>query len=124
MMDNLDTARLQTLPVATAPATRPATSSEGKPLPSAGETVPAADTQAPAPVENIDLSGVVQQIESYLSSSQRSLNFRVDEASGRQVITVVNPENGEVIRQIPSEEALRMAASLSAGNTGLIDTLA
>ncbi|HHQ14845.1 MAG TPA: flagellar protein FlaG [Chromatiales bacterium] len=124
-MDSLDTIKLQTLPAAASPtpATHPAADPAGKNPPPTGKNVPAAANREPAPVEKIDLSGVMKQIESYLSSSRRSLNFRVDEASGEPVITVINPENGEVIRQIPSEEALRMAAAIDTGDARLIDTL-
>ncbi|MEA5444247.1 flagellar protein FlaG [Gammaproteobacteria bacterium AB-CW1] len=37
------------------------------------------------------------------------LEFKVDDVSGRTVITVYNPETEEVIRQIPPEEAVRLA---------------
>jgi len=40
------------------------------------------------------------------------LEFKVDEQSGRTVITVYNPETEEVIRQIPPEEAIRLAQLL------------
>ncbi len=126
IMDNLDTVKLQIPPAAATSstlATRPAADSAGNSLPSTGKNSPAADNNAPAPVRKTDLSGVMKQIESYLSSSRRSLNFRVDEASGEPVITVINPENGEIIRQIPSEEALRMAAAIDVGDAPLIDTL-
>ncbi len=123
-MDSLDTVKLKTLPATSVPAVRPAAVPHGKKLPFAGNNVPAADKSAPAPVKKIDLSSIAKQLETYLSNSQRSLNFRVDDVSGRPVITVINPENGEIIRQIPSEEALRVAASITAGNTALIDALA
>lgn len=76
---------------------------EGKPLP-----------QEPAKVEvkAPDLSGVVQNLNQYLKSSQRDLMFRVDEGSGRLIITVLNPETGEIVRQIPPEEVLSLARNL------------
>jgi len=40
------------------------------------------------------------------------LEFKVDDASGRTVITVYHPETEEVIRQIPPEEALQLAQIL------------
>jgi flagellar protein FlaG len=39
----------------------------------------------------------------------RNLQFSVDEDSGRSVIRVVNAETQELVRQIPSEEALRIS---------------
>jgi flagellar protein FlaG len=43
----------------------------------------------------------------------RYLEFQVDEQSGRTVVTVKDRNTGEVIRQIPSEEILRLARNLS-----------
>lgn len=49
------------------------------------------------------------QLDSYMKSMNRSLEFRVDEDSGRTVVSVRDSQTGELIRQIPSEEVLRMA---------------
>lgn len=40
------------------------------------------------------------------------LEFKVDEESGRTVITVYHPKTEEVIRQIPPEQALKLAQLL------------
>lgn len=40
------------------------------------------------------------------------LEFQVDDESGRTVITVYHPETDEVIRQIPPEQALKLAQML------------
>ena len=52
------------------------------------------------------------QIRGYLTDSGRDLNLFVDEAAGRYVTTVVNPNNGEVVRQIPADETLRIARNV------------
>jgi flagellar protein FlaG len=44
---------------------------------------------------------------------RRNLNFSLEEASGRVVVKVVDAGSGDLIRQIPSEEALQLAESLS-----------
>ena len=44
---------------------------------------------------------------------QRSINFALDDSSGRVVVKVTDSGSGDVIRQIPSEEALQMAENLS-----------
>jgi flagellar protein FlaG len=105
----------------------PAPSGQSEPAPApaeSGKELPSSGNAQPVDMEPIDLSGAVQQIESYLSSSQRALSFRVDESSGRPVMTVTNPETGEVIRQVPGDEVLKMAAKISSGGTRLLDTLA
>jgi len=40
------------------------------------------------------------------------LEFKIDDISGRTVITVYHPETEEIIRQIPPEEALQLAQVL------------
>ena len=53
-----------------------------------------------------------QQIQGYLRQSGRNLNVSVDESTGYYVAKVVNPETGEVVRSLPSEETLRIARSI------------
>jgi len=75
--------------------------------------------QTPTPAEAVKAAAA--QIESYLRSSGRSLEFRVDGATGRTIVSVRNPQTGELIRQIPGEETLRLASMLGAGGNALID---
>ena len=49
-----------------------------------------------------------QMAVDYLRSNGRDLEFRVDADTNAMVITVREAASGEVIRQIPSEEALQM----------------
>jgi len=43
---------------------------------------------------------------------QRSLSFMVDEASGRSIIKVIDRSTDQLIRQIPSEELLKVAQDI------------
>jgi len=54
----------------------------------------------------------VGQINDYVQNLQRNLQFTVDEATGKDVVTVIDSESKEVIRQLPSEEALELARRL------------
>ncbi|MBK7251403.1 MAG: flagellar protein FlaG [Gammaproteobacteria bacterium] len=65
------------------------------------------------------------QIDAALRSLGRQLHFSVDDASGRVVVTVVDTETGETIRQIPAEEVLRIARQSAAadGAEGLLVNL-
>lgn len=67
---------------------------------------------------------VVLRIQQYLRESGRDLDFRVDADTDRMVITVRDQATGEVIRQIPSEEVLRIARSVSSPLERLVDLLA
>ena len=53
-----------------------------------------------------------QQIQGYLKDSGRNLNVTLDESTGKYVARVVNPETGEVVRSLPSEETLRIARNI------------
>ena len=43
----------------------------------------------------------------------RELNFSVDEELNRFIVTVLDQETGEIIRQIPSEDMLELARKLA-----------
>jgi len=79
----------------------------------------------PAPVSDQPLldamKAAAEQIEAYLKSSGRELEFRVNEDTGRTVITVRDSATGEVIRQIPNDEALRLARLLGDHPSTLVD---
>ncbi|TWE09701.1 flagellar protein FlaG [Pseudomonas sp. AG1028] len=60
--------------------------------------------------EQVD--SAITSIQSFVQNIQRDLNFSVDDSSGRVVVKVTDRASGDVIRQLPSEEALRLAESL------------
>jgi flagellar protein FlaG len=47
-----------------------------------------------------------------MQSYARNLQFSVDGSSGKTVVRVVDMETGNVIRQIPSQEALDIARAV------------
>lgn len=53
----------------------------------------------------------------------RSLHFRVNEETGRTVITVFDKRTGDVIREIPPEEAMTLAEKLNPDRGLLLDTV-
>ncbi len=59
------------------------------------------------------IEDAVASIQEFVQSVQRSINFSLEDGSGRVVVKVTDAESGSVIRQIPSEEALRLAENLS-----------
>jgi len=66
-----------------------------------------------APEQAGNLQVAVSQINDYVQNLQRNLQFTVDEASGKDVVTIIDSESKEVIRQLPSEEALELARRLA-----------
>jgi len=58
------------------------------------------------------LKAAVQEIDKFVKSIQRNLEFSIDEGSGQVVVKVIASDTGEVVRQLPSAEALKIADSL------------
>ena len=68
---------------------------------------PSAD-QAKAEDERKRLSEASSNLNEFMQTMQRNLKFTVDEASGESVIAVHDAKTDELIRQIPSKEALEL----------------
>ncbi len=60
-----------------------------------------------------EVEAAVATIQDFVQSVRRDLNFSLEEGSGRVVVKVTDSGSGDVIRQIPSEEALQLAENLS-----------
>lgn len=71
----------------------------------AGNNLPSGSNQVSAE----ELQNVVKRLNEHVQMVNRDLQFSVDEQSGRSVIRVVNAETQELVRQIPSEEILRIS---------------
>jgi flagellar protein FlaG len=71
------------------------------------------ETHAPVVQPAARAAEVAAQLDRYVKSSSRDLDFRVDQTSGRVVVSVLDKETGELIRQIPDEVALRIAQRLA-----------
>lgn len=69
---------------------------------------PRQSTAVESVTENVEkrLDDVVERLNNFVQQTQRDLNFRVDKESGVTVVTVTDTITEEVIRQIPSKEAL------------------
>lgn len=87
---------------------------------------PQVDTAVPAPAAATDtgksqdskseqsekLKTAVQDIEKFVQSVKRNLQFSIDEESGKVIVKVIASDTGEVVRQLPSAEALKIADNL------------
>lgn len=70
------------------------------------------------------LDSAVASISSFVQNVQRSLNFSIDDSSGEVVVKVTDRDSGEVIRQLPSEEALRLSEQLESLRSLMFETRA
>jgi len=78
----------------------------------AAGTASAALGSASEPVEEAtptQIENAVQEVNSSLASRSISLQFEIDKDTDKVIVKVVDLTNGEVIRQIPSEEVIRIA---------------
>tara|TARA_R110001606_G_scaffold395213_1_gene567050 strand:- start:35939 stop:36325 length:387 start_codon:yes stop_codon:yes gene_type:complete len=59
------------------------------------------------------LQSAVAQINEHMQKVERSLQFTIDEDSGKDVVTVLDKKTEEIIRQFPSEEVLVIARHIA-----------
>jgi flagellar protein FlaG len=85
------------------------------PQPAAGQiqTLPGQSGQAPAGPERAQVEDAVAKVKVQIQSiSSNSLDFSIDDNSGKTIVRVTDRESGELIRQIPSQEMLEIARSM------------
>ncbi len=100
----------------------PVKSSEVNALATAGKDLPSGqqlDSQTPS-----DVVEAVQKMRDLMQVIDRDLHFSVDEDSGLTIVKVIDSETKEVIRQIPSEDIMRVVRSLESGGGLLSDVTA
>ncbi|MBI1194591.1 MAG: hypothetical protein GC138_01915 [Gammaproteobacteria bacterium] len=84
---------------------------------------------ATAPVNGVtrseDVQAAMTQVREQFQNVRRELEFSVDEKLHKVIITVHDGATGDVIRQIPSEEFIRMARAMhDADNPHILDARA
>ncbi|MDX2351358.1 flagellar protein FlaG [Stutzerimonas xanthomarina] len=62
--------------------------------------------------KRVDMTDLVERFRSQVQSIQRDLNFSVDDSTGDVVVQIIDGDSGKVVRQIPSEEILRLTERL------------
>lgn len=80
------------------------------------QSVKSAEQDAPKK-EQLDDS--VKKMNDFVQNIERNLSFFVDEATGHDVVKVVDRSTNELIRQFPSEEFLKISENLN-DMTGLL----
>ncbi|PCI66150.1 MAG: flagellar biosynthesis protein FlaG [Piscirickettsiaceae bacterium] len=73
-----------------------------------GKTLPEETRLNQAPQAQA-IEKTVSELNDFVQSIQRGIQFSVQEGTGRSIITVTDKETGEEIRKFPSEEALAIA---------------
>jgi flagellar protein FlaG len=62
--------------------------------------------------ESEGIESAVTRLNDYVQTVQRDLQFKLDDDSGKTIITVVDRNTDEVVRQIPDDVAIRLAQDL------------
>lgn len=81
------------------------------PVAEAAKSIPRETVNSQAAQERVQAA--VAQMNEYIQSTQRDLNFRYDPDSGETVVRVMDRNTQEVIRQIPNEIFLRLAQQMA-----------
>ncbi len=116
MVNEVTNAKVQVaIPVKTA---GPVNSNEG----ASKSAVVSKDAVSSAKPTHQEVANAMSKMQDFAQVVSRDLNFSLDEESGEVVIKVVDSKTDEIVRQIPSEEALRIARALEAGGSFLVET--
>ncbi len=59
-----------------------------------------------------EMEEVAAKLSDMMAMLRKGLTFKVDDSLGTQVVSVLDIDTGELIRQIPNEEALELAVKL------------
>ena len=65
------------------------------------------------PTELVNLDELAQKLQDFADQTNTSLEFLVDQDSGRNVIKVIDKTSGDIVKQYPTEEVLSIVAKLS-----------
>ncbi len=64
-----------------------------------------------------DLAALAERLGQYLRESGRAIAFKVESAGGRTVIHEIDPDTGEVIAEITSDDLMSLAKGLGLSGT-------
>ena len=105
-LENAAAAALPRQPASTEGA---AASARTAPAAAIGKTEPAKEGAEPDPAE---VSKVVERINVAMQAMSRNIEFSIDTDSKRTVVKIIDQTTKEVIRQMPSAEALEIGKAL------------
>jgi uncharacterized FlaG/YvyC family protein len=87
-----------------------AATAQGQSLPPGGEVSPVTTTGE-------SLGQAIDVINQFLRANAREFVFQLDASTGRPRVTVVNPQTGEIVRQIPEPHVVQLAQTI--GESGM-----
>jgi flagellar protein FlaG len=69
--------------------------------------------------DDAKVKAAAEDIQKFFHAVKRNLEFSIDDASGKVIVKVIASDSGEVVRQIPNAEIVKLAESLSDANSML-----
>ncbi|MCF6282971.1 MAG: flagellar protein FlaG [Candidatus Polarisedimenticolaceae bacterium] len=72
-------------------------------------------------VDEKEIEAVVENLNEFVQTAQRQLEFFVDKESGKTIVRVIDSDTGDTIRNIPSEEILNMQKHLKEMSERIFD---
>ena len=112
--NNLPAKTLGTIQNSTAQSTHASTPLSDKDIVSkvASVEIKLADLEKTSRPTKEAIAKAALDIQNFVKDMGRNLAFSIDETTGYNVVRVVNPETNELIRQLPSEELLKIAKNM------------
>jgi len=112
--NNLPAKTLGTIQNSTAQSTQASTPLSDKDIVSkvASVEIKLADLEKTSRPTKEAIAKAAVDIQNFVKDMGRNLAFSIDETTGYNVVRVVNPETNELIRQLPSEELLKIAKNM------------
>ncbi len=78
-----------------------------------GNSMPAVQQQEYSEARKKELNRAIMHVSGYVQNITRQLNFSIDEELGKTIVRVIDENTGDVIRQIPSEDMLKLSKNLA-----------
>ncbi|ANB03142.1 flagellar protein FlaG [Ectothiorhodospira sp. BSL-9] len=113
---NLAPTRQASVQEAAGKVSPPDAGGQGKSVPEAASGKSSQESVRPEAPNPADLEksvdAAVERINEFVQVVQRDLHFTVDDSTGRTVVKVMDSQSEEVIRQLPPDEILAVAAQM------------
>ena len=82
-----------------------------------GQAVVKEEAQVLNDEQKKEVTEAISEVEAFMQDNQRTLNFEMAEKDNRVIITVIDQETKEVIRQIPPDDLVRMSDAIKSGDS-------
>src|SRR5690554_3416126 len=84
----------------------------------------AADHQSGNPGQADSAQGAFEEINAAMEAWATGMRFELDEDTQQVVVSIIDTQSGDVLRQIPSEEVLHVAKMIAQFQGNLVNTKA